>query len=370
MNRSVNGIINIGLFECYMQRGNFTFIQATRKTLVRKLHSYLESFRATFYKHCTSETEINIVGNNIDDTGWERINGLEKDSKLLDFNKNILDIINVWLLKLNGQPQTKMEARVDEEICKVLKANVFKFVTNIQEDVLREKKFNENKECVKKCSDGPKIFNFTEHEISPEIIKQLEKGLGYVPHTKERNEAISQRIETEIKQVAIRYFYKINGFMPPMGISKMTMGQFIKQLLIFSPASSKENEFFYRINENLENVLKSLIIGETNDESLDNLDVLNNLPNDIIVTSADKNIGIALVPIQWFIDEYYRQQEKGAFESIDLDEKQCIDKLDLCISSFRSSCNNEQKLLIKNVWPRTRGVKKIGILKLTPKVQG
>ena len=98
------------------------------------------------------------------------------------------------------------------------------------------------------------------------------------------------------------------------------------------------------------------------------MSVFNKLPENSIVTNADKNIGIAIVPIQWYIEEYYRQQEKEAFETVDLNEKQCIELLDYIILKFRESCNTEQKQILKKVWPKTGGTKKIGIMKMIPKV--
>ena len=125
------------------------------------------------------------------------------------------------------------------------------------------------------------------------------------------------------------------------------MGKFIKQVLVFSPASPSENEFFHKLKENLENVVQNLNFENVDGDELDNLKVFDNLPNDTIVTTADKNIGIAVLPIQWFIDEYHRQQTKGGFENVNLDEKECIEKLDYCIAKFRDDCNTEQRQLIK-----------------------
>lgn len=104
----------------------------------------------------------------------------------------------------------------------------YSLVDDLQEGILKEKKRNENQECLEKCSEGPKIFNFTNHVLDPKITEQLSKGLGYVPHSKSPRKNIIDRIETEIKDAAIRYFKKINGFRPTYEIANLPMGNLLK----------------------------------------------------------------------------------------------------------------------------------------------
>ena len=59
------------------------------------------------------------------------------------------------------------------------------------------------------------------------------------------------------------------------------------------------------------------------------MSIFDRLPSDTIISNADKNIGIALLPIQWYVEEYFRQQEKGGFETIDISEKQCLANLEI-----------------------------------------
>ena len=102
------------------------------------------------------------------------------------------------------------------------------------------------------------------------------------------------------------------------------MGQFVKQLLILSPDSPNETDFFYGLAENFESAINSLNINGEADVELDDLGVFDKLPNNTIISNADKNIGIALLPVQWYVEEYYRQQEKGGFENSDMSEKKCV----------------------------------------------
>jgi hypothetical protein len=244
----------------------------------------------------------------------------------------------------------------------------YRLIHDLQEDILKEKNKNENLECLVKCSEGPTIFSFTTHVLDQDIADQLKNGLGYVPHTKSSRKDVISRIETEIKDAAVRYFRKINGFRPPNEISKLPMDQFIRNILIFSTASGKENEFFYGLNDNFSAAMKSLNIEIDENYKFDDMSIFDRLPSDTIISNADKNLGIALLPIKWYVEEYFRQREKGGFETIDISEKKCLANLEFIISKFRSLCSNEQKAILKTVWPKENGAKKIGILKIQPKV--
>ena len=70
MNKNLTSIINAKTFDKYLVRGNEIFIISTRKWILLGLREYLGRLRTTFYKHCTTETEINIKNNNIDDV-WK-----------------------------------------------------------------------------------------------------------------------------------------------------------------------------------------------------------------------------------------------------------------------------------------------------------
>ena len=156
--------------------------------------------------------------------------------------------------------------------------------------------------------------------------------------------------------------------MPPREIYKLPMQNFIKQLLIFSPANSKDNEFFHGLAANYFSTMRNYDTEVDKNHQLDDLSVFDKLPANTIISIADKNVGIALLPTQWYVDEYYRQQDKGGYETIEITEKQCIDNLEFYIKKFKDFCSPEQRVILKGVWPRTKGEPRIGILKLVPKV--
>ena len=95
------------MFEPFMKHGLSSFIKATKINITRDLQKYMASFRKIFYKHCTTETEINIKNQNIDDEGWARINILKNEAVILDFNSNLDKILEDWIMAIEGQPQPK-----------------------------------------------------------------------------------------------------------------------------------------------------------------------------------------------------------------------------------------------------------------------
>ena len=316
----------MAIFNPYMERGSLGFLNATKKKIIKNLRAYLNKFKDIFCKHCRSETEINIKGQNIDDEGWEKINILRGESEVLNIEKNIDHILSEWSLALDGQPQPYKNIGIAAMIRNDITEIFYRLIHDLQEDILKEKNKNENLECLVKCSEGPKIFNFTTHVLDQDIADQLKNGLGYVPHTKSSRKDVISRIETEIKDAAVRYFRKINGFRPPNEISKLPMDQFIRNILIFSTASGKENEFFYGLNDNFSAAMKSLNIEIDENYKFDDMSIFDRLPSDTIISNADKNLGIALLPIKWYVEEYFRQQEKGGFETIDISEKKILSK--------------------------------------------
>ena len=116
----------------------------------------------------------------------------------------------------------------------------------------------------------------------------------------------------------MKYFYHINGFRAPYELLKLSMQGFIKQILILSPAKPMENEFFYNLHERYSKAIEAIEDFNLASEELDNIGSLDNIPDDVVISCADKNVATVIVPIEWYIEEYARQQEKGGFETINL----------------------------------------------------
>ena len=195
-------------FNEEIRRGMAVFIQATKSKLSNDLRKYMNMvFKPTFIKHGQTETEINIVDNNINDEGWKKIEVLKNEAAKLDFKENIHRLLNPWILKFEGQPQNEENIALGKDIeARVLKL-ALKFLETIQNFLISEKRAKENAECEQKCLEGSKVVNLTQYPIDQAILEHLRKGLGSVPRSKEQRKITIERITSEIKISALKYFF-------------------------------------------------------------------------------------------------------------------------------------------------------------------
>ena len=102
--------------------------------------------------------------------------------------------------------------------------------------------------------------------------------------------------------------------------------------------------------------------------NIDDMETYKDLPSDVIISCADKNVATVLLPVQWYIEEYSRQQIKGGLENINLSEKSCIENLNFAFGKFKVFFSPELKNILMKVWPKRPKKQKIGLLKLLPKL--
>ena len=96
--------------------------------------------------------------------------------------------------------------------------------------------------------------------------------------------------------------------------------------------------------------------------------IQNLVPDKCILSQPDKNLGVFLLPVDWYRKEYLGYVEKGGNELQNMTEEQCIGKLVRTISDFRGALNDEQCTILKDHWPKfCQGPFRIGVLKIVPK---
>ena len=91
-------------------------------------------------------------------------------------------------------------------------------------------------------------------------------------------------------------------------------------------------------------------------------------PKGCVITASDKNVGISILPIDWYSKEYKAQIQKGGHVPIQKTEQECLALLQRAIREFKNSCNAEQTRILTSLWPKAPRKYKIGIMKLIPKV--
>ena len=91
-------------------------------------------------------------------------------------------------------------------------------------------------------------------------------------------------------------------------------------------------------------------------------------PNSTILTSSDKGLGPCLLPVEWFVQQYKVQAEKGKHATTGLSPDQCINLLKLTIQSFRSTLSQAERELLKQYFACGNPNYRVGIMKIIPKI--
>ena len=70
------------------------------------------------------------------------------------------------------------------------------------------------------------------------------------------------------------------------------------------------------------------------------------MPKDCIITPWDKNVGISVLPYDWYKKEYKVQIIKGGYEPIQMNETSCLYMLKRNVKGFMDDCTIPQKFII------------------------
>ena len=92
------------------------------------------------------------------------------------------------------------------------------------------------------------------------------------------------------------------------------------------------------------------------------------IPNRSIITNSDKNVGVSILPTEWYEKEYQSQILKGGHELVNLTEDECLAQLANKIRVFKTECTSNQRKLLDPMWPRCTVKYRLGVMKLVPKV--
>ena len=94
------------------------------------------------------------------------------------------------------------------------------------------------------------------------------------------------------------------------------------------------------------------------------------LPHSCIITQSDKNVGVSILPYEWYMKEYEVHIQKGGHEAVHISENQCLAMLNKVVEDFKNNCTPTQRKILIQHWPKTADAsQKIGVLKLLPKVR-
>ena len=278
----------------------------------KTLAKYLGIFFAILAKHMTGEFEVQIRDGKITDDGKKVLRTISAESVQFQYKIPIHEILTPWIHTLAGHPmQVKHQQYINNIIVNVIKS-VEKIIVAQQQDVLKARRISTHKLCKEKCETGPAVHNFTSFNIPDELKNMLGPWLQVVPGHVRPLEDIKTTIISDVKKAAIAYFQSTMGYKPAGVDSLKTIDETLKFLSMKTPCGSPMSEFYFKLRDTFvsgKNVFLNKL--KTDNSIMDpTYLVQRSLPDDIVITPTDKNLGVALVPIAWYQLQYDSQCKK------------------------------------------------------------
>ena len=239
----------------------------------------------------------------------------------------------------------------------------------IQASCKKNQRKENNKLCREKCTTGSIIHNFTECKVPVDLANFLKNGLNNVPEMVYDKEVVISEIEDEVKRACSNLFTSLIGEFPRAVSFRDSLDTFIRNLIVLAPSHEKLVSSLISLREAYHSRLPDYIRGLKNKTEDQVKFIQDQVPDNCILSPSDKNLGVCLLPVQWYKKEYEGQVEKGGYELQNITEEQCLGKLIRTISEFKGALNNDQSTILKDHWPKyCQGPFRIGVLKIVPKI--
>ena len=135
-----------------------------------------------------------------------------------------------------------------------------------------------------------------------------------------------------------------------------------------SPSNSYQLEF-YSIMYNNYVESKDQFFGQLEEgHFIESSETLKLTPKGTIWTSSDKGMGPCLLPVEWYVEQYKVQAEKGKHAVPGLSSDQCINLLKVTIQNFRSTLKVKERELLKQYFVGGNPNFRVGVMKIIPKI--
>ena len=151
-------------------------------------------------------------------------------------------------------------------------------------------------------------------------MQLLSRGLDQVPLLEVDSEIVLTEIEAEVISVSRAIFRSHLGF-SPFTVSG-SVQEHILSIIAQAPAGSKAINEIITLYENFKNSVHDFL--STPSSGLSYSKLVGSLPPGSIITKSDKNVGISVLPLEWYIREYEVQIAKGGYVKVDMSEPQCL----------------------------------------------
>ena len=337
------------------------------KDLRMKCFKFASDYSVVLAKHLATETEVTIVNGKLVDENAFTLLQLESEFKVLQYKKHIRSLVRPWTIQLSGQPNLPGFSCALDKTVKDIIQKFEEYIYKLQHFALIEMRAKNKQLCIKACSNSSMILNLTDSEIPRELVNKLSSGSNFVPMNLLSIVELTQLIERDLKNVAINFYREEHKVYPLVNYSA-GLSAVLKQLMSQSPSNSTQLEFytsmFIDYTENNHKFYGQLEEGHF----IESNESLKLAPNSTILTSSDKGLGPCLLPVEWFVQQYKVQAEKGKHATTGLSPDQCINLLKLTIQSFRSTLSQAERELLKQYFACGNPNYRVGIMKIIPKI--
>lgn len=359
----------IKLPECLQKRSMFYKSFPYRFILKRVqvwFTAFMKIFSKTLLDHFENEYEVQIRSVQITGEGQKTLAMLNQDFDKLQFSRHICQMVSCQKLT-NKRILDARSYTYDllDVVCEDLEHEVKLYVFKTHQNVLKNRRDKTNKMCQEKSLAGPSIFNFTKFEIDPKLMVYLKTGLKNVPVVTHVENKLIDELEKEAISACKEMFRSYYGHYPRTSSKKLDTALLgiISQCSSNSKLVGQLSDFRQTFVENLPVFLSSV-----SQRGLDVKQLIGLIPDCCIITNSDKNVGISILPPEWYEKEYLSQINKGGHELVILSEDECLAQLSNKIREFKSNCSPAQKKLLDSLWPKAFVKHRLGVMKLVPKV--
>ena len=353
---------------CLQKKGMF-YKSFPRTQILNKLRIMINNFSVRFFEalknQLETELEVQVRNGILTSDAEENLDYLQTQFKILQYEEQVKSIFINCCSKF---PHFVKKPLVFDLLC-VAEDEVLGWfllrIKTIYEKTLIARRRKNNIMCSQKCSVGPQVFNFTDTPISEELCSLFEKGLNNVPLLGTSAENLLKEFENEVLEACKNLFYSFNGYYPCQS-SSVTLNH---SILTIISQSGTNNELVNKLVSLRENFVNNVEMFLSRVRSNDPDYFLNLVPSNVIISPSDKQVGISILPFEWYQKEYRNQVIKGGYELVEMSEAECLAVLTKKIASFREKCSENQLRILSNYWPKFKcSVHRIGVLKLVPKV--
>jgi hypothetical protein len=326
------------------------------------------TFSKVLARHFENEFEVQIRGGKITEAGEEVLNKLTQDYDILQYKCHIGKMIRHQKKRYRRVFESNPSYMYDllDVVHEDLVHEVELFIFKTHKIVLKNRRIKTNKMCQEKSLTGPSIFNFTSHKIDSKLLAHLKTGLKNVPVVKIDETKVVEELEEEAVLACKAMFRSQYGYYPRVTSKRLDNAiiGIISQCGSNSELVGQLADFRQAFVDNLPIFILS--IGQN---GLDVKQIIALIPDRCIITNSDKNVGISILPPEWYKKEYLSQISKGGHELVDLTEEECLARLSNKIREFKVGCSLVQRKLLDSLWPKKVVKHRLGVMKLVPKVK-